>query len=1006
MPIRQAIIHGESIHSSTDQSFSMVEMLAKQVELNPHGCLWEFDRHNSHRSSSYQKLWNRSGLISAALIQQGIERGTPIVLLLDSVLDFIPAIWACFRSDLLAVPLSSLAQQAVVKQQTTILSDVLSCFKNPVILGDAYFKSICSDLAKKYQLRLLFVESLEDKFATSDRQQQPHDLTCLISTSGSTGQNKLVSLTNRSMANRFFASSPNRKPKYNSNRLHWLPFDSVTGLRVMTPASVSDLYIDSKTFFGRPLTLFDAIDHFKITDLAITSSAAQLINEANDQSKQSWDLSSLVTIVTGAETVVPSILSQFLKTVNSYGSAIDSITAGYGTTETGLITSGLLPSTFLSDSNLISSASLGNCAAETSLRITGENDQTILEGETGHIQVRSPLKIFSGYYGEDCSLDKYMTDDGWFRTGDMGYLRKGELTITGRSKEIIIVNAKKYAFSNIESAILMLPGVTRNNSIIACSVRPDNLSTEELAIFFVPHNFEESTLRKFVVQMRHQISKEFGISLKYVIPLTKDQIPRTTTGKVHRLELVSQLLKGALSPYDNADSSSGSQSIHRTPGSDMTADIKEIWQQVLTLDHLPSINTNFFDLGGNSLQLFQLTSRLEEKFGRSVPLRLFIQDPTVGTLIRIIQNSDNSDVSTHPLASHWPLPPQLDKKIRDFIETWDGEPASHDRLIIGLNTQGKRLPLFWVFQENQEFSQLARHLGPDQPVYGMRSGHLIMEYNEDNIQALALRYTHDILDICPDDPIILGGNCQGGIIALAIAQHLARRKHHLPLLILMEWGFVIQPYYGRVLLLSGTESPFKNSYQRYCQPEIAWRRAFPEYSFEYISGEHGRLFDEPDIDSLAATLGRHLSKATSSSPRILPYSAYSAQIELIEPLLQMNPAEKRVIRIMVKNSSTINWRAAEDSGLMLASQWVNTENPAGIYQEGRAALPKLNAGESAEIALPIEAPDIQGVYQVVFDVVEEGSTWFEQMGSTTLKSKVLIFRRMSEKSERGESKSG
>ena len=113
--------------------------------------------------------------------------------------------------------------------------------------------------------------------------------------------------------------------------------------------------------------------------------------------------------------------------------------------------------------------------------------------------------------------------------------------------------------------------------------------------------------------------------------------------------------------------------------------------------------------------------------------------------------------------------------------------------MIGLNTTGTRIPLFWCLQRYQELAQLARYLGPDQPVYGMRNGHKVMERGDENIEKLAAHYVDEILALCPAGPLFVGGNCGATRVSFAVARQLAERGR-TPALLVMHEKFVPRAY--------------------------------------------------------------------------------------------------------------------------------------------------------------------------------------------------------------------
>jgi len=176
--------------------------------------------------------------------------------------------------------------------------------------------------------------------------------------------------------------------------------------------------------------------------------------------------------------------------------------------------------------------------------------------------------------------------------------------------------------------------------------------------------------------------------------------------------------------------------------------------------------------------------------------------------------------------------------------------------VFTLNDSGSRRGLFWCFQGYRELEQLASSLGPDQPVHGMRSGHLIMKYTEENIAALAARYAVEMMALQPVGPFVIGGNCQAACIARAIAMCLKRSGRSVDLLILMEENS-FREYDGRIALLFGRESTF-NPYKPGVDPEAIFRKSYVRgFAVHFIAGEHGQFFEEENVASLGNIL-RHL----------------------------------------------------------------------------------------------------------------------------------------------------
>jgi acyl-CoA synthetase (AMP-forming)/AMP-acid ligase II len=162
------------------------------------------------------------------------------------------------------------------------------------------------------------------------------------------------------------------------------------------------------------------------------------------------------------------------------------------------------------------------------------------------LQVFSSQHLFSGYVGGDpLETRAAHCPDGWFRTGDLGFIQDGQITVTGRAKELLIINGANLAPQRIEQILCALPGVS-NRQIYAFPVRGANSVTDELGIAFVPDSGVpiESTL----TLIQGALASELRMQARHLLTLSASELPRTETGKVRRLELASRLEGARPSP--------------------------------------------------------------------------------------------------------------------------------------------------------------------------------------------------------------------------------------------------------------------------------------------------------------------------------------------------------------------------------------------------------------------------------------------------------------------------
>jgi len=190
-----------------------------------------------------------------------------------------------------------------------------------------------------------------------------------------------------------------------------------------------------------------------------------------------------------------------------------------------------------------------------------------------------------------------------------------------------------------------------------------------------------------------------------------------------------------------------------------------------------------------------------------------------------------------------------------------------DSLIIGCHTSGTKIPIFWVFQAFSELEALAGSLGPDQPLYGMRSCVEILEVREyfsDALESVIDRYLWELMPLIGDRPFVLAGNCQGGILSLALARRLQQLGRCPELLMLLEWNYSLGRYADRVLLLYGEHSDTAKRYAGEIPGGADPQTDFPNHVQQPIGGTHAEYFREENVGDLASAIVQHLPERSAA----------------------------------------------------------------------------------------------------------------------------------------------
>jgi len=196
---------------------------------------------------------------------------------------------------------------------------------------------------------------------------------------------------------------------------------------------------------------------------------------------------------------------------------------------------------------------------------------------------------------------------------------------------------------------------------------------------------------------------------------------------------------------------------HQTsPVSQMVEKLMPVWKKVLGKATITA-NDNFFDIGGNSLMAAKLFAEIEKILGKTIPLAVLYEAPTL-------------------------------EKLAEYLET--GKYEQSWQSLVPINSKGTRAPLYLVHGAEGNillYRDLAKHLGENQPVYGLQSIGLDNRTEIDpQFEVVASNYIKEIKALQPKGPYFLGGYCLGGTIALEMAQQLKLQGEEIGLLFMIE----------------------------------------------------------------------------------------------------------------------------------------------------------------------------------------------------------------------------
>lgn len=505
----------------------------------------------SERSWSYREVAERAGGRGQALQRAGLAPGARVLLQLTRPEDFLDAFWGCVLHGFVPVPLPAADDFDDDGPAATRLWHAWSKLGQPLVLVDASTAPRVLDSARRRALdglRSLAIEGLTGELPRGFVPVgTPDDVTLLLLTSGSTGASKAVRLTHANLLAMNAGTARLKGLGPADTTLNWMPLDHVGALVFLGTMPVhlgaSQVHVATSFVIEDPLRWLGLLSRHRVAVSWAPNFAFGLVNElAPALVGRDLDLSALRCLANGGEAVVPATVLRFLDALAPFGLRGDALQPAFGMSETSSVITwaeGLRPELSPGSPH----ASVGPPIPGAWLRITDAHDEPVPEGQIGRLQVKGPA-IFQGYEGDPEATARAMRAGGWFDTGDLGFLRQGRLTITGREKDTIIVNGRNYFNHEIEAVAEGVAGVAVSFAG-ACAVRRPGQDTEELALFVSAADDTLESAGALAGALRERVLQRIGLHAAHVVPLRKHEFPKTGIGKVQRAELRRRFESGA-----------------------------------------------------------------------------------------------------------------------------------------------------------------------------------------------------------------------------------------------------------------------------------------------------------------------------------------------------------------------------------------------------------------------------------------------------------------------------
>ncbi len=603
----------------------------------------------------------------AAKLQQYTKKGDRAVLLYPPGLDFLTAFWGCMYAGVVAVPMPMSTNMKALAEMLHLLNE--DCAPKVLLTIEVIEPMIAFGQMQQPHLVIPTIieatdsvaDELADTFETVE--VAANDIAFLQYTSGSTAQPKGVMVSHQNIMANVTLINDYTQVLEKKIGVAWLPHFHDMGLIghfIIAPLVEKGtlIFMSPLSFIEKPLRWLKAMAKYKAVISAAPNFAYQLCaKKVTAEEKTMLDLSHWETALTGSEPVRYDVLTDFSAAFEGCGFKKTAFTPCYGMAEATLLVSakplGTVFNYMTVDKRALSFnqivpydvapnraylISCGTLGEGYTAKIVKPNTQTVLTGrQIGEIWLKGK-SVTMGYWNKkdlsEATFHNY-TDSGegpFLSTGDLGFINDhGELYITGRIKDLIIIRGKNYYPQDIELVVNESHTYLRKGCAAAFSVEEEVRQQEQLVVVSELKKICPKEAYEEVAQaIYQQVSARCHLQPQTIVLIKPNSLPKTTSGKIQRLRCKQKMQQNKLKVLFEWHKKQASISTEKV------AVVAWLTEQVQLITQLApnqiKPNISFFDLGLESVQLPELLEALRANFDKNITIEALLQHASIEAL--------------------------------------------------------------------------------------------------------------------------------------------------------------------------------------------------------------------------------------------------------------------------------------------------------------------------------------------------------------------------------------
>lgn len=709
------------------------QLFEAQVKRTPEATAVMFERERL----SYRELNAKANQLARHLRAEGIEPESLVGICMERSLDMMVGIIAILKAGGAYVPLDP----AYPKER---LASMLDDARPAVLLS----QQRQLDRLPAHQARVICVDSDWEMIARQsednlDARVAPENLAYVIYTSGSTGGPKGVMIEHGSVVNFLESAAAEYEIKPADRVLQFASINFDASAEEIYPclSRGATLVLRNDSMLASITSFLEKCREWGITVLDLpTAYWHELVERLDDGGARLPE--SLRLVIIGGERAMPERVNAW---ANQVGSRVRLMNT-YGPTEATIVATGHDATRYKRESREVP---IGRAINNTRTYILDHRLRPVPIGVTGQLHIAG-AGVARGYLNRpDMTSQKFIANpfdgagqDRLYKSGDMArYLPDGNIEFCGRVDDQVKIHGFRIELGDIESAAVGCPAI-RGLVVLA---REDAPGDKRLVAYIVPASgYAAMSQAGLAQEVRDFLRRKLPAQMLPSVFVALDEFPINRNGKVDRPSLPA--------PDPERTDVSGAYVKPRDP---LEYQLAQIWEELFDIRPI-GIRDDFFDLGGHSLLSVRMIDRVEQVIGKKLSLAALFSGATIENLARVLLKQE-SESAKSPL--------------------------------IEIQAGGSKKPFFYLHGDfnggGLYCRSLARHLGSDQPFYALQPHGLDEQSIPETIEAMAEYHLKTLRKFQPEGPYLLGGHCNGGLIAFEMARQLEAEGAKVELLVMI-----------------------------------------------------------------------------------------------------------------------------------------------------------------------------------------------------------------------------